>query len=67
MTHKQLAATLVTMGEARNILGYKSRNSIEVLIRSGKLEYVTVSPGTKSSIRLILKDSLEALKGVRNE
>jgi len=47
-----------TLTEATKSLGYSSRDSVERMIKAGKIRFVTICEGTNSAVRLLLKEDI---------
>lgn len=57
MNNQQFANQFTTIKGAMDILGYKSRNSIEYLIKKGDIEHIWVD----KTIRLLVKEDIITL------
>lgn len=53
--------------EATAMLGYKSRTSIEHLVKTDRLDFVTFCPGTPSEIRMFYLEDIERILKEREE
>lgn len=55
----------VTISEAKKLLSYKSHDSINHLVKHGKLDFVDVAKGTGSHFRLFYVSQIMSLKTKR--
>ena len=60
--YKILGQDLITVGEARKILGLASRSTVGFHIDTGKIKYVWINEGKTTALRLLLKSDVLKLK-----
>lgn len=57
----------ITVDEAKEVLGFASRNSIERLLKKGEIRFIWICKGKPSAVRLLYKMDVIAQSPVSTE